>query len=110
MAVWVKLMTNGQCLNGTVPSVGLLRQRGAEGGETNFQVLLETTVIHHHWSTVWCGAGEQLSLLTLHGDLDDAVLLAHIIAGGALVKTCTVLRQVPQGDDLWILQICRRDT
>lgn len=102
-------MTNGHCFNGTETSVVLLRRRGVERGKNNVQVLLETTVIHHHHSMVWCGAGEQLSLLTLHGDLDDAVLLANVIAGSALVDTCTVLRQVPQGDDLWILQICRRD-
>lgn len=44
--------------------------------------------------------------LTLHGDLDGAVLLPHVVACRAPVDAYVVPGEVPQGHDLGVLEIC----
>lgn len=44
--------------------------------------------------------------LTLHGDLNGAVLLPHVVARCAPVDACAVHGQVPQSHNFWVLQIC----
>lgn len=46
------------------------------------------------------------SELTLHGDLDGAVFLSHVVARRAPVDAGAVHGEVPQGHDLGVLEIC----
>lgn len=46
-----------------------------------------------------------LPKLTFYCDLDGAVFLSHVIACSAPVDTCAVHGEIPQGHNLWVLQI-----
>lgn len=60
---------------------------------------------------VWCEVNAarstlpSLPKLTLHCDLNGAVFLSHVIACCAPVDTCAVHGEIPQGHNLWILEI-----
>lgn len=47
-----------------------------------------------------------LLTLTVHGNLQGAALLAHVVARRAPVDASVVHGEVPQGHDLRVLEIC----
>lgn len=68
--------------------------------EVDFHLQLQTVTIHQSRRL------EKGGNLTLHGDLNGAVLLPHIVARCAPVDACAVHGQVPQSHYFWVLQIC----
>lgn len=82
------------------------------GGINAFAAIqFETTTINQCDSLVWSESFQVdpcpsfLPKLTLHCDLNSAVLLSHIIACCAPVDPCAVHGEIPQGHNLWVLEI-----
>lgn len=71
--------------------------------EMDFHLQLQTVSIHQSRRL------EKGGNLTLHGDLNGAVLLPHVVARCAPVDACAVHGQVPQSHYFWVLQICGGD-
>lgn len=74
----------------------------------HFQPQLETITINQCGSLVNAAASTlpRLPKLTLHGDLDGAVLLPHVVARRAPVDSGALHGEIPQSHKLRVLEIC----
>lgn len=73
------------------------------------QLQFKTITIDQCGSLVEVKTARSSSPLQLtHRDLNGAVFLSHIVACRAPVDTRAIHCEIPQGDDLWVLQICQK--